>query len=137
MARPTENDEKSAFAERLKRALTQAGVRHSPTILANEFNLRYWGRAVSPHTARTWLHGISIPTQDKLRVLANWLQISPDELRFGASPSASVARDGAIDYTLSGPDRELLRRYLALSLASKKTVQEVVTALYVAQSGRS
>ncbi|NCA02772.1 MAG: hypothetical protein EBS87_11545, partial [Sphingomonadaceae bacterium] len=44
--------EAEAFAQRLKKALDSCNVRPSPTIVANEFNLRYWGRSITPHTAR-------------------------------------------------------------------------------------
>jgi transcriptional regulator with XRE-family HTH domain len=79
--------ETQSFAARLRQSLENSGVRTSPTVVANEFNLRYWGRSITPHTARNWLLGKAIPTQDKLRVLAEWLQVSPDELRFGPSSS--------------------------------------------------
>jgi transcriptional regulator with XRE-family HTH domain len=103
--------------------------------VANEFNLRYWGRSITPHTARNWLMGNSLPTQDKLRVLAEWLQVSPDELRFGnqvvkSKGSASVAVDGLLNLA----DREMLSRYLALSVAERKTVRDVVEALNLAAS---
>ena len=85
-----------AFADRLRRALEAAGVRPSPTVVANEFNLRYWGRSITPHTARNWLLGQALPTQDKLVVLAEWLQVSPDELRFGkASGGARLSEADA------------------------------------------
>ena len=61
--------ETQAFAERLRRALDAAGVRPSPTVVANEFNLRHWGRSITPHTARNWLLGQAFPTQDKLCLL--------------------------------------------------------------------
>ena len=50
-----------AFADRLRRALAAAGVRPSPTVVANEFNLRHWGRSITPHTARNWLLGQALP----------------------------------------------------------------------------
>lgn len=77
--------------------------------------------------------GNSLPTQDKLRVLAEWLQVSPDELRFGnqvikSKGSASQAMDGLLNLA----DREMLSRYLALSVAERKTVRDVVEALTLA-----
>jgi transcriptional regulator with XRE-family HTH domain len=78
--------ESQQFADRLRGALESAGVRASPTLVANAFNLRYRGRSITPHTARNWLLGKVMPTQDKLRVLSDWLQVSPDELRFGRAP---------------------------------------------------
>ena len=78
--------ESQQFADRLRGALESAGVRASPTLVANAFNLRYRGRSITPHTVRNWLLGKVMPTQDKLRVLSDWLQVSPDELRFGRAP---------------------------------------------------
>jgi hypothetical protein len=130
--------ETEAFAKRLKQALDSSGVRISPTVVANEFNLRYWGRSIIPHTARNWLLGKAIPTQDKLRVLADWLQVSPDELRFGRSGGAVMAAEASTDpASLSMADREMLGRYLGLDVNDRKTVREVVTALSLAASLKS
>ncbi len=108
-------------------------MRQSPTVVANKFNLLYWGQSITPHTAGNWLLGKFIPTQDKLRVLADWLQVSPDELRFGRSlgevkGSALISDSDALNMT----DREMLSRYLALSVDARNTVKDVVTALSVA-----
>jgi transcriptional regulator with XRE-family HTH domain len=125
--------ETEAFAQRLKQALEGGGVRASPTVVANEFNLRYWGRSITPHTARNWLLGKSIPTQDKLRVLSEWLQVSPDELRFGNQRATSVMSEADASFErLDMADREMVHRYLALTVADRKTVREVVTALSIA-----
>jgi len=130
--------ETEAFAQRLKQALEASAVRLSPTVVANEFNLRYWGRSITPHTARNWLLGKAIPTQDKLRVLADWLQVSPDELRFGRSGGAVMAAEASTDpATLSMADREMLSRYLGLDVNDRKTVREVVKALSLAASLKS
>lgn len=79
--------------------------------------------------------GKSIPTQDKLRVLAEWLQVSPDELRFGKS-AASVPRrtSESLQESLNLADREMLVRYLSLSISDKKIVRDVVEALCVAST---
>src|SRR5574343_116583 len=125
--------ETQAFADRLRRALDAAGVRPSPTVVANEFNLRYWGRSITSHTARNWLLGQALPTQDKLVVLAEWLQVSPDELRFGKSASGSRLSDADAQFEqLDMADREMIIRYLSLSRADRKTVREVVTAMAIA-----
>lgn len=126
-------NETEAFAQRLKQALDGSGVRASPTVVANEFNLRHWGRSITPHTARNWLLGKAIPTQDKLRVLADWLQVSPDELRFGRSGGVVKATEATTDpASLNMADREMVSRYLGLDVNDRKTVREVVTALSVA-----
>ena len=127
--------ETQAFAERLRRALDAAGVRPSPTAVANAFNQRYWGRSITPHTARNWLLGQSIPTQGKLVVLAEWLQVSPEELRFGKSASSTRLSDADAQFEkLDMADREMIARYLGLSIADRKTVREVVAAMAVASS---
>ena len=125
--------ESQAFSERLRKALEAAGVRPSPTLVANEFNLRHWGRSITPHTARNWLLGQSLPTQDKLVVLANWLQVSPDELRFGKASSGLRLADADPEFgQMDMADREMLKRYLSLPKPERKTVREVVTAMAVA-----
>jgi transcriptional regulator with XRE-family HTH domain len=128
---PTETQ---LFTARLRQSLEDSGVRTSPTVVANEFNLRYWGRSITPHTARNWLLGKSMPTQDKLRVLAEWLQVSPDELRFGPNRSAHEVSERSISNgSLNMVDKELLARYMALPQDDKKTVRDVVTALTLAR----
>jgi transcriptional regulator with XRE-family HTH domain len=130
MSSPTHAQEALAFSERLRSALDRAGVRPSPTVVAHEFNLRYWGRPITPHTARNWLIGVSMPTQDKLRVLAQWLEAEPDQLRWGPSGQSRALREqGALEARLRHADLELLERYLGLPAEGQKTVREVVLAL--------
>ncbi|MCJ0764146.1 hypothetical protein [Variovorax terrae] len=78
-----------SFAERLRMALENKGRKPSPTVLEREFNLRWRGNPVSVHATRKWLLGLSMPTLDKLAILARWLDVSEDWLRWG------VAADGA------------------------------------------
>lgn len=132
MATTTETE---AFAKRLRDALEGNGVRASPTVVSNEFNLRHWGRSITPHTARNWLLGKAIPTQDKLRVLADWLLVSPDELRFGRLGGSVRAAEATADpLSLSMADREMLSRYMSLDVNDRKTVREVVAAMSLAAS---
>lgn len=65
MSKASQLIETQAFAERLQLALKGVGTRPSPSLVANEFNLRYWGESITINTARNWLLGKSIPTQDK------------------------------------------------------------------------
>jgi len=125
--------ENEGFAERLRLALKGVGVRPSPALLANEFNLRYWGKSITANTARNWLLGKSIPMQDKLRVLADWLHVSADELRFGTLAPAPKALDLSADQSaLTMQDRDMLAKYSRLSVADRKTVCDVVLALALA-----
>ncbi len=43
------------------------------------------------HAARKWLVGEAIPTQDKLRTLADWLHVPIDWLRFGGDEDGAAA----------------------------------------------
>jgi hypothetical protein len=61
--------EAQKFSQRLRTAMQDSGYKPSATVLANEFNLRYWGNSITAHAARNWLIGVSLPKQDKLRVL--------------------------------------------------------------------
>ncbi len=135
MSKASQLIETQAFAERLRLALKGVGIRPSPSLVANEFNLRYWGKSIMPNKARNWLLGKSIPTQDKLRVLADWLHVSPDELRYGTLAPTFKAQDSGTDMTaLTMQDREMLARYMTLSLVDRKTVCDVVVTLAVAAS---
>lgn len=137
VVKSTQASESLGFSERLRRALDAAGVRPSPTLVAHEFNLRYWGKSITPHTARNWLIGKSIPMQDKLRVLADWLQVNPDALRFGR-PMAAVGESvsNAEGLTLNLQDHEMLNRYLQLPPDGRKTARDVVTALWMSVSAQ-
>ena len=133
MSKASQLVENNGFAERLRLALKGVGIRPSPTLVANEFNLRYWGKSVTTNTARNWLLGKSIPMQDKLRVLADWLHVSADELRYGTLAPTFKTQDSGTDMSvLTMQDRDMLARYMTLSLADRKTVCDVVVALAVA-----
>ena len=133
MSKASQLIETHAFTERLRLALKGVGIWPSPTVVANEFNLRYWGKSITSHTARNWLLGKSIPMQDKLRVLADWLHVSADELRFGTVAATFRAQDSGTDMAvLTMQDRDMLARYMTLSLENRKTVCDVVVALAVA-----
>jgi transcriptional regulator with XRE-family HTH domain len=138
MSNASKQIENQAFADRLRLALKGIGVRPSPAVVTNEFNLRYWGKSVTANTARNWLLGKSIPMQDKLRVLADWLHVSADELRFGTLAAPIKGQDSSADAIgLNMQDRDMLAKYLTLSVADRKTVCDVVVALAVAAAARA
>jgi transcriptional regulator with XRE-family HTH domain len=118
--------ERQAFAARLRQALEQAGVSTSPTVVAHEFNLRYWGQGVTVHAVRNWLIGQSLPNQDKLVVLADWLRIDPQTLRFGHTPSPGSST--VLERSLNQKDQDMLVKYLMLPPKERDVVCEVVAA---------
>ncbi|HEX7643731.1 MAG TPA: hypothetical protein VF472_16105 [Burkholderiaceae bacterium] len=84
--------EREDFSERLQQSLRNANYSpDSPTQLAREFNVRFSGRPITVHAARKWLVGEAIPTQEKLRTLAQWLGVTAEWLRFGGE----VPQNGA------------------------------------------
>ena len=131
--------ERINFQQRLAKALQFAGYPHdSPTQLAREFNSRFSGRPVTIHAARKWLVGESIPTQDKLRILAQWLGVTAEWLRFGdteqptggpesnlQNPSAEEARLLAELMELDPYHRRLAHDFV--SMLAKKSQQESTT----------
>jgi transcriptional regulator with XRE-family HTH domain len=85
-------NERESFSERLQQALKNAHYSpDSPTRLAREFNIRFDGRPITVHAARKWLVGEAIPTQEKLRMIAHWLGVPAEWLRFGGSEADSAA----------------------------------------------
>ncbi len=109
--------ERLAFSQRLQQALNNADHSpSSPTLLAREFNLHFNGNPVTAHAARKWLQGESIPTQEKLRALANWLDVPADWLRFGTleTPKESDLAQSPTDIKLNAQLRQLDDHHRAL-----------------------
>ncbi|MBC7413985.1 MAG: hypothetical protein H7327_03520 [Herminiimonas sp.] len=78
------SSERTGFSSRLQQCLRNSHHSpDSPTELAREFNVRFNARPITVHAARKWLVGEAIPTQDKMRTLATWLQVPIEWLRFG------------------------------------------------------
>lgn len=86
------DDQAAGFALRLEQALRQRGRKLGPTALEREFNLRYRGQPITVHAARKWLRGLAVPTQDKLQVLAHWLDVPEEWLRWGHEPDDMSSR---------------------------------------------
>lgn len=135
-------DERREFADRLQRALRQARQpADSPTALARGFNSRFPSGTITVHAARKWLMAESIPTQDKLRTLAQWLQVPAEWLRFGDAHS-SADREGRapVDDTLgsvlaamSREDLKLVEAVNGLKVDDRQLVRELVQLLLRAQ----
>lgn len=120
-------DEKTAFAQRLREAMERAGYPVRPVVLEREFNTRYWGRSVTLQGVRRWMRGEAIPAQDKLQVLADWLGVEPEVLRFGDRVRQSVQeRRQRWDEGLGYVERETLEAFLSLPAPQRKVVREVI-----------
>jgi transcriptional regulator with XRE-family HTH domain len=123
--------ERLEFSERLQQALQDADYTpDSPTQLAREFNLRFDGSPITVHAARKWLVGEAIPTQEKLRVLAQWLGVAAEWLRFGTD-SAKLTGEKAERSGLRIDPRDLaiLENLRRLDDKHRHIVQTVIRLL--------
>ena len=118
----------SEFAKRLEQALKAKSIRNSPTVLANLFNSEFDGRSVTPHTARNWLLGKSIPTQEKLVLLARLLGTSSEQLRYGRNSEKTLMINNADgrETELTASQQQLVRKYIMLSTSQQKLVNDLV-----------
>jgi len=116
------------FAARLEQAMAAKSIKHSPTVLANLFNLRFDGRAVTPHTARNWMLGKSMPTQDKLQVLAILLDTRAEHLRYGghSEKTLTLQNTDGIETELTISQQQLVRKYIMLSAVQQRLITELV-----------
>lgn len=73
----TNNDIKQIFSAQLRECLrTRYGKIPSAAVIARDFNLRAYGtQPISQESARRWIRGVSLPEEDRLRVLVNWLNL--------------------------------------------------------------
>ncbi|MBL0355325.1 MAG: transcriptional regulator [Dechloromonas sp.] len=122
-------DEEAEFAERLKQTMLAAGYEPRPSVIEREFNQRYWGRSISFRPRGKWLLGKAVPQQDKLQILADWLKIEPQILRFGGEAIRSVQEEKAL-----GRSRHRTRARGTGGLRQppapqKKVAREVILAL--------
>ncbi len=136
-------NEKEQFARRLRDAMVARRPRSPAQRAGKHFNARYWGLSVSYQAAQRWLIGLSIPEQDKLQVLVEWLNIPPHTLRYGVRLKPVLAALGSPGPRLPSPawpprpaeesDRATIERFLTLAADDRRLVGELVVAL--ARSG--
>lgn len=125
--------ENRQFSERLRQALRKAARVASPTGVANAFNLRFWGRPVSVYAVRKWLMGASMPTQDKLTVLAEWLSVEPHWLRFGTETAQTRVHAAQIQARHSAQDNAFLEQFYRLNEGHRQAVKAMMIALQKAE----
>lgn len=121
--------ERLEFSKRLIAAIEQAGYEPRASVVERNFNLRYWGTSVSYQGVRRWLKGDSIPEQDKLTVLAQWLGVEPYELRYGLPVTERKEPDKPWYVGLTMDDYEVITTFLKLSSENKKIIKDVTLAL--------
>lgn len=120
---------KQQFAERLIKAMEAAGYEAKPAVLEREFNLRYMGTPMTLHGVRRWLRGETMPSEDKVQVLASWLKVAFQQLRPGRSV-AGMAREQRADWraTIPQQEKDIVDAFLALPAQQRKIIREVILA---------
>jgi hypothetical protein len=124
--------EKSEFSKRLELALRRnPETIQGATDLALQFNLRYQGESVSAQTTHKWLNGRAIPMNDKLEVLAKWLNVDLHWLHYGSpkiqkSPSA---KDVSAKRKPTPENIELAARIQNLPPHNRYLIEELVSQL--------
>ena len=132
MTRPrssyNKDKERQAFSQRLGEMLARTGRPASPTRLAAEFNRHFQGPKIHMHSCRKWLHAESIPTQEKLVVLAHMLGVSPDWLRYG--DNGQIVREPNLNaYVVDAQDLSLLSSIQQLSEHDRRVVRGLVQVM--------
>ena len=117
------------FASRLCAAMEAAGYEAIPSVLEREFNLRYWGKPMTLHGVRRWLRGETLPSGEKVRLLVDWLAVTPEQLGFGALP-APVLEEKRPQWAhqLGYQERDLFEAFMSLPVAQRKMLREVILA---------
>ncbi len=122
--------ERESFSERLQLALKNAHYSpDSPTRLAREFNIRFDGRPITVHAARKWIVGEAIPTQEKLRTLAQWLGVPAEWLRFGGGEIGQPSADSASLARFESADVKLIADLQRLDEHHRQVVREFIRML--------
>jgi len=123
-------NEKQGFSKRLREALKRAQpAAEGPAALAREFNLRYDGTPVTVQAVRKWVGGHALPSQDKIRALALWLEVSPQWLRYGEGETAPGRALRQETGSYRADPAWVSKKYEALNDGHKKMVAELVVAL--------
>ena len=115
-------DEKALFSQRLRVALEAASYgTFKVSDIEREFNLRYVSGSVTPQSIYKWLNGQSIPSFDKIQVLADWLNVSAEWLKTGASNTTLNAQ--------SLIEKQGLESFLQLNNEHKYLILNLMQAL--------
>ncbi|MDO8770140.1 MAG: XRE family transcriptional regulator [Burkholderiaceae bacterium] len=118
---------KKLFADRLREAMQAAGYESKPAVLEREFNTRFWGKPMTLHGVRRWLRGETLPTHEKLLVLAKWLAVTPQYLNYGDEIQHKVQeRRARWDSGIGYEDRDIFEAFLKLPIPQRRIIREVI-----------
>ena len=130
-------NEKVEFSNRLRASIVAAGLQARPSVVEREFNLRWHGRSISTQAAWSWVNNKSIPAQDKIQVLAEWLKVAPEVLRFGEAVRSAVQKHRQRWEEGAGyVERDTFDAFLKLPAPQRKLIREVILTFSKVQESK-
>jgi transcriptional regulator with XRE-family HTH domain len=117
----------SVFAKRLCEALQKKNVDLSPVAVANSFNKQSQVTTLKPHTVRKWLLGITQPRTEMLLLLAEWLNLEPQDLLTDKQAPKDLKNKVSFEFDFT--DQEVISKYLAMTVKEKITVRLLIDAI--------
>ncbi|NLD14753.1 MAG: transcriptional regulator [Gammaproteobacteria bacterium] len=117
---------RQVFAQELARAMERMGYEPRASVLERQFNLRYQGEPVTYHGVRRWLQGETLPTADKLQLLAGWLGLGVDPFMAALQGGTEEAESR---YRFSDADHEVFQTYLCLTQEQREAVARMIFLL--------
>ena len=82
------------------------------------------------HGVRRWLRGETLPSQSKLVVLAEWLGVDPQHLRFGHAQATVRIQEPAAAWRgeVGWSEREIVQALMTLPVPQRRVLREVIQA---------
>jgi hypothetical protein len=121
------NSKHADFAKRLTSALRKKNIDPSPVVVASAFNKQSKVTSLKPHTVRKWLLGISQPRTELLLLLAEWLNLEPQDLLTGKQATKDIKNKTSFEFDFT--DQEVISKYLAMTIKEKITVRLVIDTI--------
>ena len=115
------------FARHLTSALHAKGIEPSPALVANEFNKNSKVTTLKAHTVRKWLLGITQPRTEMLLLLAEWLNLEPQDLLTYKQRPKDLKNKVSFEFDFT--DQEVISKYLSMTVKEKITVRLLIDAI--------
>jgi transcriptional regulator with XRE-family HTH domain len=122
-----QNSKHADFAKRLTAELRKKNIDPSPITVSRAFRKYSKVAELKPHTVRKWLIGVSKPRNDMLLLLAEWLDMKPQDLLTDKQVSADLKNKVSFEFDFT--DQEVISKYLSMTVKEKVTVRLVIDAI--------
>jgi transcriptional regulator with XRE-family HTH domain len=99
----------------------------SPATVAGAFNSQSKVTTLKPHTVRKWLLGINQPRTEMLLLLAEWLNLEPQDLLTDKQAPKDLKNKVSFEFDFT--DQEVISKYLSMTVKEKITVRMVIDAI--------